>query len=234
MPLDRTSSRSTSRAAFTVLELVVAVMILAILLAIALPMLNNTKSTGQKVRCVTNLKNIYAATLGFMADHDAKLPPHLGPSPEKHSSFTWKNYWHQQAYLGRYTVGPLNRRKDSLGRFTQAEVEIYQCPARLADGPDSVDGNGNPAITYVMAGIFQKRDYSIYTMESPAQKVFLTEGRNHTVGSSSGKTGALGSRDGGRRLRRYHGNALNVLFYDGHLESFSGRDEELVALLPKS
>ncbi len=233
MPLYRTPSLRAGRAAFTVLELVVAAMILAILLAIALPVLNSTKSTGQQVQCVTNFKNIYAATLGFMADHERKLPPPLGPAPERHPSFTWKNYWHQQAYLGRYTIGPLNRRQDSLGRLTQAEAEIYKCPARFADGPDSADGNGNPTITYVMAGLLQARDYSIYTMEDPARKVFLTEGRNTTVGSGSCKTGALGTRDSGRRLRRYHGNALNVLFYDGHLESFSGKDAELAALLPK-
>ncbi|HEX5175937.1 MAG TPA: type II secretion system protein, partial [Chthoniobacteraceae bacterium] len=67
-------------AAFTLLELLVIVGVVALLAAIALPVLARTKSAGRMTVCVSNLKQWGIATHVFASDHDDFLPPDGSPN----------------------------------------------------------------------------------------------------------------------------------------------------------
>lgn len=227
---------STKHKAFTLLELVIVVAIILVLAALLLPVGRAVLTASSSAKCVSNLRQIYVATLAFTEDYGGKLPPSLGPATVVDPEFSYNAYWWSQAYLGRYTVGPLNRRRDSGGKLTQSEAAIYNCPARLADEPDQLDGNGNPSVSYVMAVTYPKNatkadpsKYMLRTMDNKSKLAFITEGRGGRFYNRS-KTYPLGDGRGG--LRRFHNGAMNILFFDGHVESFSGTDEDLAAMTP--
>lgn len=100
----------------------------------------------------------------------------------------------------------------------------FQCPAH----PDS----NNNEVTYVMQKLFQKREnYQFRSMENKSRKLFLTEGKGSTLVPGNALTAAPDSQETSRRLRRYHNGGLNILFFDGHVERFTGKDEEIAPLL---
>lgn len=70
------------RRAFTLIELLVVVSIIALLIAILLPVLGNMKESTQKTICATRLKSITDASFSFAADGKGRLPD-LGPEIQK-------------------------------------------------------------------------------------------------------------------------------------------------------
>ena len=53
--------RYLARRAFTLIELLVVIAIIAILIAIAFPVISQLRSRAQRVNCTANLRNLYAA-----------------------------------------------------------------------------------------------------------------------------------------------------------------------------
>ncbi len=230
---------NSPRNAFTFTEVLLVLVITAALVALLLPAYQSARRAAQKVRCAGNLRALYSAMLAFTEDYNGCLPPTLGPAVQAHRAFVYNQYWWGQAYLGRYAVGPLTRPRDSTGRLTQEDAEIYNCPARFADRPDTPPGNGTPSISYTMASFYTKDASTVpltrsrlRMMENKSQTLLLTEGRGMSLYRENTETLPLGS-SGARGLRRFHQGALNLLFLDGHVESFSGPDQEIVALHPR-
>src|SRR5260370_20684933 len=65
-------------AAFTLIELLIVIGILAILAAILLPVLTRAKSAAQATLCINNTKQLTLAWLIYAGDHDDRLPYNLG------------------------------------------------------------------------------------------------------------------------------------------------------------
>lgn len=225
------------RQGFTLVELLVVAGIIAIVVALAVPAGMQMRSGAQAAKCVNKLRTIYAGTLSFVQDYGGLLPPCQGPAAHIHPEFIYNNYWWQQPYLARYIVGPSNRPKDSRGALTQAEAEIYNCPARFQDGPDERyrHSNGSPALSYVMTRLVMtnatRSDFLFHTMEGKSRRIFITEGRSYRIVPVNAVTGEMNSGDTQRRIRRFHNQGVNLLFYDGHIEHFTGPDSELQSMV---
>jgi len=220
---------------FTLLELLAVIAVLAILAALLVPVVNSVRSAGMSVECVSNLRTIYHATLAFTEDYNGLLPPALGNSTgtsQIHPEFNVNQYWFETAYLGRYVLGQYDRPRDGSGKLTPEEMEPYKCPARLVDGPDANWTGATSQVTYVMRNWrLTQKDYRLATRSEKSKRLLLTEGRHGTLAPPAAKTGEFGVPDPTRRLRRYHNGGLNILFLDGHIERFSGPDEDILPML---
>jgi prepilin-type processing-associated H-X9-DG protein/prepilin-type N-terminal cleavage/methylation domain-containing protein len=63
-----------SRGAFTLVEVLVVVGVLAVLMALAVPSLKNARNKGQQTQCMNNLKNIYVGFRLYATDNNDKIP----------------------------------------------------------------------------------------------------------------------------------------------------------------
>lgn len=63
-----------SRRAFTMIELMVALTIIAILATLLLPLLGVARAAALRMSCASNLRQLGIGTLAYIADHDDLLP----------------------------------------------------------------------------------------------------------------------------------------------------------------
>lgn len=78
MTNDQRSSRRNPRTAFTLVELLVVITIIALLISILLPSLKNARHQSKTVKCLSNLKQIMTAGLLYGADdpNENVIPAH--------------------------------------------------------------------------------------------------------------------------------------------------------------
>lgn len=224
---------------FSTVEILVALAIFLTLAAILIPVIQSARAAAAHTGCVNNLRRIYASMMLFAIDHDGLLPPDLGYSGAEsrtaaiHPAFNMNSYWWRQAYLGRYVLNEPGRHRDSRGKLSQQEAEVFNCPGRFVDGPDEryQDSNGNPGVSYVMRKLRHRNQHQFHTDYRAAQRVLIMDGRGSTFDPTNAVSGPFGASSSQGRLRRYHNGALNQLFFDGHVESFSGEDVDLLPII---
>src|SRR4051812_21094983 len=69
------TNRSRGRSgAFTLVELLVVIGIIAILVAVLMPALAKVREHGYRTKCLANMRSLLQATLAFAADNDRLLP----------------------------------------------------------------------------------------------------------------------------------------------------------------
>jgi prepilin-type N-terminal cleavage/methylation domain-containing protein len=107
---------SRQQRAFTLVELLVVIGIIAILIAILLPVLNKVKEQGNRIKCASNLRQLGTSTMMYLDDNKQFYPwPAVGVAPED-----WI-YWHSgrdrnQGRLVKYQ-----------GKFFNEN--LYRCPS---------------------------------------------------------------------------------------------------------
>ena len=79
------------RRGFTLVELLVVIMIIAILAALLFPAIKGMPAKAHAAKCVSNLRQIGAGMAGYSAE-DGRFPPRYGPSPLGPYSWYWSDY----------------------------------------------------------------------------------------------------------------------------------------------
>src|SRR5260370_17804695 len=132
----RASVRNTKlRKAFTLIEVLVVIAVIAILASLLLPVLARTKAKAQGIFCLNNTKQLNLAWRLYADDHNDKLPYNLGGTAGDkkvagHSLLNWVNNimdWEAKANSDDTNTDTIA--EASLGPYASKVFGLYRCPA---------------------------------------------------------------------------------------------------------
>jgi prepilin-type N-terminal cleavage/methylation domain-containing protein len=110
---------------FTLAEMLVVIIIIAILVVLSFPALNLARAGAQRAACMSNLKQLVVASYSWAGDHNGWLPNYAGPTYLRYSP------WYP------YGLGyPLD--VNFVNSYLNGDYQVLFCPSDTAFTPAAV------------------------------------------------------------------------------------------------
>ena len=128
---------ATKRSAFTLVELLVVIAVIALLMAVLLPSLRAARERAKRTVCAANLQQIGRGIMAYATDHDRLPVPGL-QSPSGNANVLWLPLVHDFVYQSTApdAIGEPKRRWNvmNLGYLHQTHTiesaEVFYCPTQ--------------------------------------------------------------------------------------------------------
>lgn len=197
--------------AFTLVELLIVIGIIAVLVALLLPALEKIREQGKQVTCASNLNHLGTAMLLYAADNDNSLPATSrtgAPANQRPNDWIW---WQPNPRVNTYK--DLTVTKSAIAKYlnlTAKNVIILRCPSDNWDyrpAPLTAAFGAYP-YSYVMswfiagdsnlpaAGVTGQQSYqgpspgicrTLLKVISPSQKILMYEEDQQTINDGNGQ-----------------------------------------------
>ncbi len=235
--------------AFTLVELLVVIGIIAVLISILLPSLSRARQAAETVACLSNMRQIQTALLYYANDNQGWVPPGNGfedaagnfatPLTLGYDYPSWAtNQWPDYIHLGKYTPNPhpanSSSRNGIAGCTNFNRSTVWTCPSDEADGFS--DGNGR-FVSYAVYGDawamrnqwqapWQRKSqyldqlWKLTRVKRPAEMAFAVDAPAKNGRALWGwDWGVAGPDMTSVSLRHNSKKMLNVVYIDGHAET---------------
>jgi prepilin-type N-terminal cleavage/methylation domain-containing protein/prepilin-type processing-associated H-X9-DG protein len=220
------ASREALITAFTLIELLTVIAILATLAALLVPVFAQTKRSGLQTVCQSQLRQIGAATLGYCNDYHDRFPVAFDtekrllqdwmPEPSIEAEIARQRFtvptW--PSLLRAYGMSPimLHCPEDDgrIGLHTDSQLLGYEVGRGDQIGPIYV-----PSAHAVVGNSYTYRAQLGWLGATSTSGCTIQDGRRELGTSGSGLYRDLGSFWHGERV--LDGEGINLLFVDGHV-----------------
>ncbi|HSI36834.1 MAG: type II secretion system protein [Phycisphaerae bacterium] len=148
----RTPPRGPGRLAFTLVELLVVIGIIAILISLLLPALNKAREQSRQVACGSNVKQLMTAVFLFAQDHDGRLPGnYIDRTDPDENKRCWMlgGFDNTDDPITGFVNGP---KAGTLFKYTNS-TQIYRCPS-LVNEVRRAKGESNGYFDYAKFQVF--------------------------------------------------------------------------------
>lgn len=227
---------------FSLVELMVVIVVIAIMAALLLPALNRTKEQAKGTACRSNMKQLSLAFIMFAEDNDDRLPWPGGEgrainNPDDYSSdwcatpaemrmipfnaasATVPGFGHN-AEVGSIFPYVTSQPRRPYDPSNKAITPVYRCPSSGAMGEAlrvtySANGWTDPGTMRNGAVVVPPKGAAMSGVTDPSRKILLLNEDPRGM-----KTPSFDPRDP-RREVFYHLDKSNVGFMDGHMETIS-------------
>jgi prepilin-type N-terminal cleavage/methylation domain-containing protein/prepilin-type processing-associated H-X9-DG protein len=129
--------------AFTLVELLVVIGIIAVLVAVLLPALNRVRESANGIKCLSNLRQIGLVFTMYVNDNKGAFPacaggPELNPDPWPEWVYWWQSpkYLQDRSVLAKY--------------FKPLTTKLLTCPSDLLEAHSGASGWGIYPFSYTM------------------------------------------------------------------------------------
>ena len=227
-PMHRHARPHRRCGAFTLVELLVVIGIIAVLIALLMPGLASAKRQAQTVRCAANLSDIGRAMQMYATDYKGRIPRgyHYGAVYQQ-GHILWAEALSR--YLGRLVeVRDLSQARDPIMAKEFRLMDVYQCPA-FPNDQQALDYVSN---SWMGGGGSDDAAIILTKLKRSSEIVFLTEANAkadvnmfcyHDVWEP-GHLPTAGPKGPPLATSRVlndnrHGGRLNLLYLDGHVDT---------------
>ncbi|OHB54577.1 MAG: hypothetical protein A2Y12_09650 [Planctomycetes bacterium GWF2_42_9] len=210
------------KSAFTLVELLVVISIIALLLSILMPALNKVRDQGRAIVCSTNLKNLSNGYMIYMSNYKDYIAPMntLNGQIICRSNFSqWvdemgitgksnapQNFSYRQMILPLFfNKSPMS---DTSSYFEMGEYANKKLTCPVTKGKKTVQANGSPHGYWITYGTNGDVDgWKITQIKSPGRTVLATDlsADNGTVCSGVWINSDEWTTDTFARIGRWHG-----------------------------
>ena len=216
--LPRPTAPAARRPAFTLVELLVVIGIIALLISILLPSLAKAREQGIRASCSNNLRQFGSAIQMYANDYKGSLPFVNATVP---ALATQRGWLYQKSTLATPPVKE-NLKEGMLFEYLK-EMRVFHCPADV--DPYDVPGFPNAIhklTSYTMNVVTADRNkqylpYKLHLFKSNAVMFWEPDGLTPTAGTVW-DDGASAAHQAG--ITKTHAKRTAVVCADGHVESY--------------
>ncbi len=218
-----------SELAFTLIELLTVIAIIAVLAAILMPVFARVKESTRQATCMSNMHELYLKSSLYKEDHGQKMPPLLLGVAENSDGSPW---------TGAGTpVAPSNMKNSYLYPKYIASIETFHCPNNTVSSYSAaVNATYHPTSGYTGTVINGQAGISVTGLGAGASINFYALDSydiTQVVGSQAGErqlvycldwTGATGPSDAPQQLKYRNPPADKTILTWCNYHAHSGSD----------
>lgn len=235
---------------FTLIELLVVISIIALLIAILMPALNNAREQAKSIPCLANQRTLSLAFHMYQMDNDGRLVAgHAWFDPQ-----AMRTRMQNSNEGAHWVCGPIDENGNSAAATPETEkngvragglwryiktINSYHCPSdKRADvaniGWRSYSMVAGLGAAFPSGGVnFDDEIHRMSQLERPSEKYILVEEiEKKNDGTYNWNRGSwvinLANEYWFDPVAKWHVNSCNLAFADGHAEKYKWKDDRTV------
>lgn len=114
--------------AFTLVELLAVIGIIALLIGMLLPLLNSAHRSARDAKCKSNIRQVCIAFLNYASENKGKFPPNIDFLPSPPAPFGMWNSWYDVPRIGRYLPRTGKVQKGNYDEMDRVLGGVLVCP----------------------------------------------------------------------------------------------------------
>ena len=205
--LQACTRRRARRTAFTLVELLVVIGIIAVLISILLPTLRGVRRQANLVQCSSNMKQVATAMLMYINDNKGKFPacatpPVPGVYP---NGWWWPNELVRQNYMKLPGLSVYKQPGSSTASKKFTRNNPYRCPEGI-DEDSGLSGGGGDYPTHPGNNAFMIANDSQCAQQGfGIPSWYMLNSRNQSATNAAAPSAALGISSKGHRITPFMG-----------------------------